>query len=60
MERDRGVVVAQLVGQSLLAPEFRGSNPAFGQIYVERLLSTVLKFEKAKRKEKRGLKIEEF
>ena len=40
--------MAQLVEQSLLTPEVRGSNPAIGKIQIERLLSTVLRFEKTK------------
>ena len=34
-------------------PDVRGSNPVIGKIYSESLLSTVLKFEKTKIKEKR-------
>ena len=45
------MVVAQLVERSLPTPEVRGSNPV---IYIERLLSTALKFENTKIKEKRG------
>ena len=37
------VVVAQLVERSLPAPDVRGSNPVDGKIYIERLLSTILK-----------------
>ena len=39
------IVVAQLVERSLQTPEVRGSNPAIGKIYIEQLLSTVLKIE---------------
>ena len=48
----RAVVVAQLVEQSLPTPEVRSSNPVIGKIYIEHLLSTVLKFEKTKIEEK--------
>ena len=37
------MVVAQLVKQLLPTPEVRGSNPANGSLYIEYLLSTVLK-----------------
>ena len=40
------VIVAQLVERSLLTPEVRSSNLAIGIIYIERLLSTVLKIQK--------------
>ena len=39
------IVVAQLVERSLPTPEVRGLNPAIGKIYIEQLLSTVLKIE---------------
>ena len=49
------MVVAQLVERLLPTPEICGSNPVIGKIYIEHLLSTILKFEKTKRiKEKRG------
>ena len=38
------VVVAQVVEQSLPTPEIRGSNPVIRKIYIEHLLSIVLKF----------------
>ena len=41
-----GVIVAQLVDQSLPTPEIRNSNPVIGKIYIERLLSIVLKKRK--------------
>jgi len=47
------VVVTQLVERSLLTPEVRGSNPVIGKMYIERLLPTVLEFEKTKLKEKK-------
>ena len=37
------VLVAQLVERSFPTPEVCGSNPVNGKIYIERLLSTVLK-----------------
>ena len=40
------VIVAQLVDQSLPTPEIRNSNPVIGKIYIERLLSIVLKKRK--------------
>ena len=40
------VVVAQLVERLLLTPEVRGLNPVIGKIYIERLLSIVLKKQK--------------
>ena len=43
--------MTQLVEQPLLTPKIRGSNPVIAKIYVVRLLSTVLKFEKTKMKE---------
>ena len=45
--------MAQLVEQSLPTPEVHGSNQVIGKIYIERSLSTVLKFEKTKIKEKK-------
>ena len=47
------VVVAQLVERSLLTSEVRSSNPGVGQIYIERLLPTELKFKRRKEKKKR-------
>ena len=39
--------MAQLVEQSILTPEVRGSNPVIGKIYIEHcLLSAVLKIKK--------------
>ena len=35
--------MTQLVEQPLLTPKIRGSNPVIAKIYVERLLSTVLR-----------------
>ena len=49
---NREMVVAQLVEQSLLIPEVRGSNPVIGKIYNEHLF-TVNCIEKTKRKKKR-------
>ena len=46
------VVVAQLVERSLLTSEVRSSNPVVGQIYIERLLPTELKFKRRKEKKK--------
>ena len=43
---NREMVVAQLVEQSLLIPEVRGSNPVIGKFYIEHSLSTVLKRRK--------------
>ena len=40
------MVVAQLVKRSLSIPEVQGSDPVIGKIYIERLLSTVLKIKK--------------
>ena len=40
------VVVAQLVEQSHPTPEVRGSKIVIGKIYIEHLLSTVLKRRK--------------
>ena len=37
-------VVAQLIERSLLTLEVRGSNQVIGNIYIEHLLSTVLKY----------------
>ena len=37
-------VVAQLIKRSLLTLEVRGSNQVIGNIYIEHLLSTVLKY----------------
>ena len=48
------MVVAQLVEQLLPTPEVRSLNLVIGKIDIERLLSTLLKFEKAKIKEYRG------
>ena len=48
------MVVAQLVERSLPTPEVRYPNPVTGKIYIERLRSTVLKFDTKKRKDKRG------
>ena len=45
------MVVDQLVEQLLLTPEVRDSNPVIGKIYIERLLSTVLKKTKKTKKE---------
>ena len=45
------MVVAQLVERLLLTPEVCGSNPVIGKIYIERLLSTILKLEETKRNE---------
>ena len=42
--------MAQLVEWSLLTPEVCGSNQVIGKIYIELLLSTVLKRRKKKRK----------
>ena len=51
----RAVVVVQLVEQSLPIPEVRGQNPVISKnVYIERLLSTVLKFEKTKGKRKKS------
>ena len=47
------MVVAQLVEQLLLAPEIRVSNSVIATIYVECLLSTVLKRRKYKKKRPR-------
>ena len=46
MKRFGAVVVAQLVERSLPTPEDRSSNPVIGKIYIEYLLSTVLKRRK--------------
>ena len=46
--------MAQLVERSLPTPEVRYPNPVIGKIYVERLRSTVLKFDTKKRKDNRG------
>ena len=40
------MVVAQFVERSLTFPKVQGSNPVIGKIYVEHLLSTVLKGQK--------------
>ena len=48
------MVVAQLVERSLPTPEVRGLNPVIDKIYSKHLLSTELKFEKTKIKEKGG------
>ena len=40
------VVVAQLVERSLPLAEVCGSNPVIGKIYIEHLLSTLLKRQK--------------
>ena len=45
------MVVAQLVEQSLLIPQARGSNPVIGKIYIEQLFN-VSCIEGAKIKEK--------
>ena len=45
------MVVAQLVERFLLTAEVCGSNPVMGKIYVQFLLSTVLRRQN---KEKRG------
>ena len=45
------VVVAQLVEQSLPTAEILGSNPVIVKIYIECLLSAVLKRKKVKKKE---------
>ena len=45
------VIVAQLVDQSLPTPEIRNSNPVIGKIYIERLLSIVLKKRKVRKEE---------
>ena len=50
---DCEVAVAQLVKQSLLIPEFHGSNPVIGKIYIEHLCN-VNYIEKTENKEKRG------
>ena len=47
----KGLVAAQLVERSLSTPEDRGSNPVIGNLYIERLLSTVLKRWKQRKKE---------
>ena len=52
--RKRAVAVAQLVERSLPTLEVNGSNTVIDKIYIELLLSTVLKFEKTKIKGKRG------
>ena len=44
------VVVAQFVEWSLPIPEVHGLDPAIGKIYIEHLLSTVLKRPKIKKK----------
>ena len=44
------MVVAQLVERSRPTPEVRGSNPVSGKIYIECLLSAVLKDEKRKKR----------
>ena len=46
------MVVAQLVEQSILTPEVRGSNPIIGKIYIAHLL-TLNCIEKTKVKKKR-------
>ena len=48
------MVVAQLVEQLIPTPEVRSLNLVIGKIDIERLLSTLLKFEKTKIKEYRG------
>ena len=48
------MVVAQLVERLLLTPEVRGSNPVIGIIYIERLLSTVLKRQKERKVAENG------
>ena len=48
------LVVAQLVGWSLLTPNVRNSNPVIGNIYIECLLSTVYCFEKQKMEKEAG------
>ena len=45
------MVVAQLVEQSLTTAEILGSNPVIVKIYIECLLSVVLKRKKVKKKE---------
>ena len=49
------LVVAQLVERLPLTPQVRGSNPAISKIYIERLLSTVLKVYKQKRGRERPI-----
>ena len=45
------MVVAQLVERSLPTPEVCDSNPVIGTIYIERLLTTLLKRRKNRKEE---------
>ena len=51
VQRDKAVVVAQLVDQGVLTPEVRGSNPAISKICTEQLytVKTLLKRRKLKK-----------
>ena len=48
------MVVAQFAEQLLLTPDVPTLNPVIDKIYSKHLLSTELKFEKTKIKEKGG------
>ena len=49
------VVVAQLVEQSLLTPEVRGSNPVIGKILYRTYLYSIHSIEKTKIKKRPGM-----
>ena len=49
------MVVAQLVERLLPSPEVRGLNPFIGKIYIERLLSTVLKRQNKEERDREWL-----
>ena len=57
VQRDKAVVVAQLVDQGVLTPEVRGSNPAISKICTEQLYTVKTLLKRRKLKKRPGISV---